>query len=345
MNMCDIKSMLLVIIICILFIRCNTQYSSSYTFRNVTVRVKVSNKTHPWMKIFVPRADNINDILKTIDRKVKIISFEKQQIPILLRNSINNVRRIKRITITSCGIEKLEPGFVKNVTRIFEFDLSHNNLREIKYGVFNNIVISRLFLNNNKICEIQRKAFTNMTNLEMIILNNNRLTIWDSTWFLKTPVRHVDFSSNMIETLPPGAFEYYKQFRKETYGEFYYINFNDNILTKLYKNSLPEVPILWFLFLEKNFIEEIEQGYFENIEKMEVLKLGHNKLVSFGNGILDQMDVRYLKLNDNYLQSVDVNLTEILNIEGNPLNTECKKQWDERKKRDRDVFERYFYNS
>ncbi|KAK9873995.1 hypothetical protein WA026_002343 [Henosepilachna vigintioctopunctata] len=149
----------------------------------------------------------------------------------------------------------------------------------------------------------------------------------------------------MIEELPANAFGYFTEFKKRFYGEFYYINFNNNVLTKLRKNSLPEVPLLWFLFLEKNFIEEIEEGFFDGIKKVEALKLGENKLTKFGNDILADTDVRYLKLNDNFLTNIDVNITEILNIEDNPLNVECRKQWDERKKRDRDLFERYFYDS
>ncbi|KAK9873994.1 hypothetical protein WA026_002342 [Henosepilachna vigintioctopunctata] len=145
--------------------------------KNVTVHIKVSNDTNPWKKLYIRQARNSNEFLK--NDNVRIISFKNQKIPVLLTNTFRDIYRIKKINLNNCGIEELEPGFIKNVTRIFEFDVSHNSIREIQYDVFNNVGISKLRLNNNKIYRIDSEAFSNMKHLEMIILSENRLTMWD----------------------------------------------------------------------------------------------------------------------------------------------------------------------
>lgn len=341
----DLKLMIFVIIFVTVFVQCFSRQSTKYTFQNVTVHLKVANQKNPWRKIFITEARSAISFLSKVDSKVKVILFKKQIIPVLLRNSLSEVTKVSKLKINACGIEDVQPEFLSNEAKIFEVDLSENAIRDIKYGVFTNIDISRLYLNKNKIHEISEKAFSNMKSLEMIVLSDNRLTVWDNSWFISTPVRHIDFSSNFIEKLPPGAFDYFQQFRKKFYDEFYYINFSNNLLTNLQKKSLPEVNSLWFLFLEQNSIETIENGFFSGIQKMEALKLGKNNLKSFRKSVLEDMDLRYLKIDENFIEDIDVNITEILNIESNPLRLECRKQWEDRKKRDRLRFERYFYDS
>ncbi|XP_045459991.1 slit homolog 1 protein-like [Harmonia axyridis] len=339
----DLRPMIFVIIFVTLLFQCHSRVSSPYTFQNVTVHLRIANQLHPWRKIFISQAESAKNFLKDADTKVKVIIFKKQKIPVLFPHSFSELARVNKVKLNGCAVEDVRPGFISKNTEIFELDLSGNEIRDIKYGVFTDINITRLYLNNNKIHEVASEAFSNMKRLEMIILSNNRLTVWDSSWFFKSPVRHVDFSSNFIEELPRGAFDYFQEFKKKTYGVFYYINFNNNFLTKLHNGSLPEASSLWFLFLEKNFIEEIEHGFFRGIRKMEALKLGQNRLKYFENDLLEDLSLRYLKIDQNLIENIDVNITEILNIENNPLNAEYKRQWNERKKRDRARFERYFY--
>ncbi|XP_044745322.1 SLIT and NTRK-like protein 5 [Coccinella septempunctata] len=341
----DSKLMIFVIIFVTVFVQCHSRQSPQYTFQNVTVHLKVANQSQPWRKIFIARATSAISFLNKTGARVKVIQFKQQRIPVLFRNSLSEVTKVSKLKLNGCGVQEIHPDFLSNRAKIFEFDLSENEIRDIKYGVFTDINIKRLYLNNNKIHQITNEAFSNMKKLELIILSNNRLTAWDSSWFLGTPVRHVDFSSNLIEELPQGAFDYFQEFKKKTYGEFFYINFNNNLLTKLRKGTLPEVNSLWFLFLEKNFIEEIEYGFFSGIKKMEALKLGNNRLSIFDSHLLEDLNLRYLKIDTNYIQNIDVNITEILNISNNPLSQECRMQWNERLIRDRARFERFFYVS
>jgi Leucine-rich repeat (LRR) protein len=74
-----------------------------------------------------------------------------------------------------------------------------------------------------------------------------------------------------------------------------------NSIRELYKNSFKHYPHLKYLYLDNNVISYVENGTFDPLQQLEVIRLSHNALETIPAGILKLPKLKKLFADNNRL--------------------------------------------
>lgn len=79
---------------------------------------------------------------------------------------------------------------LNNLTSLEILDMSYNNLADLIIDEYKNeavlpVNLTKFYLNNNIITKVPKKSIGKLNNLEIIDLQNNELTYFDSTLVMK----------------------------------------------------------------------------------------------------------------------------------------------------------------
>ncbi|XP_035886889.1 leucine-rich repeats and immunoglobulin-like domains protein 1 isoform X3 [Phyllostomus discolor] len=171
--------------------------------------------------------------------------------------------------------------------------LNNNELTAIpSLGVASSHIVS-LFLQHNKIRNVEGSRLKAYLSLEVLDLSWNNITEMRSTCFLYgPPIKELNLVSNRISTLESGAFD----------------GLSRSLLTlRLSKNRITQLPVKAFklprltqLDLNRNRIRLIEGLTFQGLDSLEVLKLQRNNISKLTDGAfwgLSKMHVLHLEYN------------------------------------------------
>ncbi|KAL2091141.1 hypothetical protein ACEWY4_013404 [Coilia grayii] len=176
-----------------------------------------------------------------------------------------------------------------------------------------------LYLRNNYIDEVTAEPFKNATDLKWVDLANNRLRRIDREVFKKIPnllylymdrnqlkeipndlpegLEQLRVSHNQISKIPPGVFSkmghlvlldlHHNRISDGNLGKNAFkdlknlmqLNLAHNILRKM-PNNVPHN--IFQLFLDRNNIEDIPQGYFNHFNNLAFIRLNYNQLSDKG---------------------------------------------------------------
>lgn len=237
------------------------------------------------------------------------LGFLDQNIPVIRDNSIRDLDNLDELTIEHCQVREVEPGAFKNVPLLRTLSLKGNELKEVRTGVFNNLQLSRLDLSKNQIKSIEATALDNLPNLLNIHLADNYIREWNKRWFQNTPLLiRISMQNNSLETIPSDAFTNLKG--NKNYGSL-----------KLNLN----------LIFSHNKISRIEHDAFRGLKKINNLWLDHNNLHKFQDTLLEDVEVKELRLNQNSLSCLTGDLSKIIKAEatyldGNEFHCACLDQ-------------------
>lgn len=79
--------------------------------------------------------------------------------------------------------------------------LNKNRIHNIEFGAFENLhVLGDLYLSNNKLTSLDGSIFENLTNLEVLSLSRNKLNVLSSE--LRANITRVDLSHNKLKCVP-----------------------------------------------------------------------------------------------------------------------------------------------
>lgn len=192
----------------------------------------------------------------------------------LCKNSIPTYPSLQMIVLDDNNISYIEAGAFSENEEV-AVELQANELREITTGVFNGSKITSLNLKGNKIERIDTEAFDDMEKLETIILDDNKLKIWNEDWFRNTPILGVViFSSNFIQRLPEAAF---KNFQAKSNVS---LIFNNNAIEDVHVKALDGIQELAKLNLAGNHLETFPISLFRSV-RIRVLDLKETNLNVF----------------------------------------------------------------
>ncbi|MBN3303378.1 prolargin [Amia ocellicauda] len=176
-----------------------------------------------------------------------------------------------------------------------------------------------LYLQNNYIDEVTVESFKNATELKWVNLDNNRIRRVDRQLFDKLPnllflymernnlkevpndlppnLEQLRLSRNQISKIPPGVFNkmehlvlldlHHNKLGDSDLGKNIFKGLKNLVQLNLAHNILrkmpPNVPHNIFqLFLDRNNIEDIPQGYFKDFHNLAFVRLNNNQLTDKG---------------------------------------------------------------
>lgn len=187
--------------------------------------------------------------------------------------------------------------------------------------MFNHLDLSTIDLSLNSITKIHNSAFDHMPNLLNINLADNGIDKWNKNWFKNTPLlTRVSMQNNSIAKLPNQAFR--------------------NLAGS---KSFGKLKLTVNIVLSHNKIETIEPKAFGGLTEVNHLWLDNNQLEEFDEGLLEGVDVKDLRLNNNDIRCLNGDLGKIIKgetnqLDSNPYDCECLTRIQEwAKKNDRNV--------
>ncbi|XP_060062972.1 uncharacterized protein LOC132543479 [Ylistrum balloti] len=132
-------------------------------------------------------------------------------------------------------------------------------------------------------------------------------------------LRHLDMSSNRIQSLPDGIFAHVKELRN--------LILSGNPISSLSNGALSGLKTLKVLVLSHSNIKQLATEVFSGVQQLQHLDLSANLISRLPNGMFSKLNaLQTLKLNDNPLVYIDVNafskLYSLSYLQLSKINTE-----------------------
>ncbi|XP_041047301.1 extracellular matrix protein 2 [Carcharodon carcharias] len=220
----------------------------------------------------------------------------------------------------------VQPLVFRPLKRLAYLRLGKNKFRTIPQGLPPSI--EELYLEQNEIEEISEVSLNKTTNLNVMVLRNNKLDetrISQFAWIKLENLEYLDLSHNKIIHVPSHLPK----------GLLYLIlvhNQIERIPGFVFAHMKPGLEILYLSFnkLTSNGIDPV--SFFGTYKSMRELFLDHNMLKKIPVGIAEMKALHFLRLNDNLIRSVplesiciandqDDSNIRTLHLENNYINT------------------------
>lgn len=198
---------------------------------------------------------------------------------------------ITYLNLTNNNISRISLHAFSMMSSLKILDLSNNSIANVSNSLRNMKALVLLVLNDNNISEIGLSLeslqyldlsnnaltsinFTNMSNLQTLMLSNNRLEKLKNTFTNVIGLKKLILSNNQISVVP-----------KETFSD---------------------LLGLVLLDLQGNHISRLDLGAFTNLNRLKTLVLSNNKL-KFIDGYLffGLMNLNVLNISNNYLSQLN----------------------------------------
>ncbi|XP_067142829.1 protein toll-like [Centruroides vittatus] len=152
------------------------------------------------------------------------------------------------------------------------------------------------FIDQKNLKELEDYMFTNMSSLEHLILNNNRIQSLSTNLFNNFPnLKSLQLNHNSINSLPDDVFFPLKKLTD--------LKLTGNKLSTLPKNIFYHLSNLEILFLNINKLTMLHDDIFLNLNKLKILNLSQNKLKQLPDNIFNNLtSVNCIRLEGNDLQ-------------------------------------------
>ena len=158
--------------------------------------------------------------------------------------------------------------FIINCQRLFQIDISRNEIQTIPAGIFRNCDrLHRVTINHNQIRTIHDNAFMGMRALASLWLVNNEITAINSNMFLHTPIlQSIFLNNNNIEVITTDTLR--------NLQELSWLALNNNRITTWTIDILSQNPRMTRLELSGNFIQTLDVNTFSNLPNLIELSIG-----------------------------------------------------------------------
>lgn len=262
---------------------------------------------------------NIRELLPTAFGKlasVVFISLAENMLVTLPHNIFHKLPTLEEIDLSSNSIENL-PRHIFDNTSLSILNLRYNEMSA--RPTFVSAELQKLDLSYNKLVNINDMMFTDMPNLNNLVLKGNAIRkVHHAAFAPLTDLRHIDLSFNDLEQVSAMLFHsnvYLDTIRlndnsrlkklpmegfssQKSVFNVYLFDVSNCDLTDLGDNTFASMPRLTWLNLSWNNIESLSSGLFSYLSKLAKLDLSNNLI----NGLSDM-----LLLHNRYLRKVSLN--------------------------------------
>ena len=187
-----------------------------------------------------------------------------------------------------------------------EFNANPNFPTHTNVTILNHDNLRKFSCKNCGFTEIGSLTFTGMSNLEVLLLNANKIEkVAENLFQSNTNMKFLDLSENKIKILHPETFTNLKKFTQLTLtsnsiqlpnNRFFVKSESLKLLTMdscgievIYQETFGELKSLKNLDISENFIENIPVNSFKLNLKLESLLIESNRMKFFPNALLDYL--------------------------------------------------------
>ncbi|XP_053614654.1 toll-like receptor 3 isoform X1 [Plodia interpunctella] len=224
--------------------------------------------------------------------------------------------KLKKLNLAVNLIKQLSGDEFEELTTLVELDLSYNHISRLDDELLANLTsLEILKLNNNKIFDLNG-ALNNLWNLKHLFIGNNQIqNINDESLKIIYHLETFDVSTNQLQNLTSGVFSrHWEHFAGHSICK---IKLSKNLIVAVPNATFEEFPtrtvrsfsknsidVLTELDLSQNSITDIKYNAFSSLVHMTALDLSCNKLTNFVVNANDLEYVKYLNLSANYLSQL-----------------------------------------
>lgn len=212
-------------------------------------------------------------------------------IPNTLRSSVYKIRMVNN------SISDLEE--VEWPRSLAILALANNEIRRLRNETFLRAPeTKKIFLNDNKIREIEEDALAGLNQLSWLLLHHNQLNSFNSSIFKHTPmIKKIDLNTNQIE-LP----------EETRFGDYQHIEelfLDHNHISRIRSHWFRNMSSLKWISLAHNRISIIEDESFVHNTRMVDLDLSSNRIIAINRLTFGyQLIVNHLGLGNNRIESI-----------------------------------------
>ncbi|XP_014782534.1 insulin-like growth factor-binding protein complex acid labile subunit [Octopus bimaculoides] len=170
--------------------------------------------------------------------------------------------------------------------------------------------VKYLDLSYNKISNIGKESFKNLSSLEELVLSRNEISEIEHGCFDDLPkLRILDLSHNQISNTEQGYFG--KLTSLQT------LNLRYNVISQIKQRSFENLPSLRSISLQSNNISKIEQASFEDLPSLRSIIFSVNRIQKYEDGaFLFLPSIKKILLYGPYTSSIGVAVLQCLDSRG-----------------------------
>ena len=214
--------------------------------------------------------------------------------------AFNGLTKLKRLTMSSNNIRELLTGTFENMSSLDTLNLRGNNIKILDrdvfsgLGAFNGLIkLKRLFITGNEISKIIPGTFENMSSLDVLYLDRNK-------------IEHLD--SDVFSGL--GAFNGLTKLTE--------LSMRSNNIRELLTDTFESMSSLEKLDLSRNKIKNLDSDVFSWLVNLRDLNLGYNGIEHLDIDVFSWLvNLRDLNLGYNGIEHLDIDVfSGLVNLKG-----------------------------
>ena len=229
---------------------------------------------------------------------------------IIWQNTFDKFTALETLDLSSIDITYIYPrNFNENLKTLKYLYLNNNKIENLDNNLFEKLVnLKKLHLNNNQIENLNPNLFKNLKNLEVLHLNYNKIKNLNENFFEKlVNLKELHLNNNLIENLNEKIFENLYNLKE--------LRLNNNQIKNLNPNLFKNLKNLEVLDLNNNLIENLNEKLFEKLENLKELHLDYNQIEKLDKNVFKNLSkLKILKLNNNIIKNLDEKLFEFKEI-------------------------------
>ncbi|EFA03056.1 Chaoptin-like Protein [Tribolium castaneum] len=274
------KSLFLLVFVTILGVT-----SSEVSFKNVTLWTWEKN---------INTIDSANNLGTYLPKKWTSTIIVIGTIPILHENSVTNVENVKELQFLKNQIVEIRPGAFKNLNSVKTLKINGSNITTIA-GVFDNLTLEQLNLNNNQISVIPKGVVKN-PNLKGLSFAGNLIETIEESAFDHLPnLETLDLFQNLLSDLPLGIFKHLPHLT--------IVSLSNNKFTTI-KEEIFDSSSIRYLYLDGNLLKTVPENFMGRMPNLQGIYLNRNHLKTIPAGIFNNKTLLHIELANNEISHI-----------------------------------------
>ncbi|XP_050315689.1 thyrotropin receptor isoform X2 [Anthonomus grandis grandis] len=179
-------------------------------------------------------------------------------------------------------------------------------------------IVTKLDLTSNNITVLDELSLDHLSNLEELIMSDNRLELIHPKAFTKNgQMKRLILQNCGLEAIPSEALL--------PLAKLQTLHLGNNLITSISAKSFPAMNKLLVLLLKRNQIVDIEEMAFSNLGSLRILELDDNFLTHIPLAITKLRDLQELSISGNRIKYITGGVLQqtpalaLLELKGNPL--------------------------